>query len=278
MGTRHVSALGFNIKKGELRHCVLSGTRREPVYASHGRGRSDPNQSRTALANYFKQTFGEVIFRTTPDRLAYRVSLDAKSADQVAYLTFPFDILSLVANDRSLPISEYVSQSFSKKALGFSGTKFKACDEMTAGSPDKRIGIRPYLPRALKTILRRACDQNPTRRYASAAAFREALERLSLTRRWVRVSDNEWTCESTRRVESVPYVNGHRPMVEFFNGSRRQLELCGTFRTECEAREHMDQVIAETTIGRAAPAQRPRANRTGIRETGNHAAATDDLT
>jgi Holliday junction resolvasome RuvABC endonuclease subunit len=137
MGAPHVSALGFNIKKGELWHCVLSGTRREPVYVSHNRDRFDPDQPRTALANYFKQTFGEVISRTTPDRLAYRVSLDANSADQVAYLTFPFGILNLVAHDLSLPISEYVSQSFSKKALGFAGNKFEACDEMIAGSPDK---------------------------------------------------------------------------------------------------------------------------------------------
>jgi hypothetical protein len=69
--------------------------------------------------------------------MAYRVSLDANSADQVAYLTFPFGILNLVAHDLSLPISEYVSQSFSKKALGFTGNKFEACDEMIAGSPDK---------------------------------------------------------------------------------------------------------------------------------------------
>jgi hypothetical protein len=51
--------------------------------------------------------------------------------------SYPFGILNLVAHDRSLPISEYVSQSFSKKTLSFGGNKFDACDEMIAGSPDK---------------------------------------------------------------------------------------------------------------------------------------------
>jgi serine/threonine-protein kinase len=150
--------------------------------------------------------------------------------------------------------------------------------DLRNGTMARRIGFKPYLPRAIKTILRRACDPDPARRYASAAAFREALERLGLARRWVRVSDDEWTCERTGRVESVRFVNSRRPMVEFFNGSRRQMELCGTFGTEREAREHMDRVIAETTIGRAAPARRPRANRRGIQETGIHSAAAEDLT
>lgn len=149
--------------------------------------------------------------------------------------------------------------------------------DLRNGTMAQRIGFKPYLPRALKTILRRACDPDPARRYASAAAFREALERLGLARRWVRVSDNEWTCESTGRVESVRYVNGRRPTVEFFSGSRRQLELCGIFETEREAREHMDRVIAETIIGRSAPARRHRAKRSVARGAGGTVAMAGDL-
>jgi eukaryotic-like serine/threonine-protein kinase len=128
--------------------------------------------------------------------------------------------------------------------------------DLRNGTMARRIGFKPYLPRALKTILRKACDPDPTRRFASAAKFREALERLRLSRRWVRISDDEWTCESSGRVESVRYVAGRRPAIEFVSGSRRQRDLCGTFGTEREAREHMDRVIAETTIDRPAPARR----------------------
>jgi hypothetical protein len=110
-----------------------------------------------------------------------------------------------------------------------------------------------------------------------AALFREALERLGLARRWVRMSDNEWTCESTGRIEAVRYVNGRQPAVEYFSGSRRQLDLCGTFGTEREAREHMDRVIGETTMGRPAPSRRPRSNRNGTRGAGGNVATADDL-
>lgn len=132
-----MTALGFNIKKGELWLCLLEGNRTGPIYLSHDRHRFDADQPRSSLSHFFKQTFGEVIDRTRPDRLAYRVSLDAKSADQVAYLCYPFGILNLIAHERRTPILEFVTQSFSKKALEFAGDKFDACDARIANPPPK---------------------------------------------------------------------------------------------------------------------------------------------
>ena len=132
-----MSALGFNIKKGELWHCVLSGTRREPVDLADSRHLVDPDQPRTALANYFKQTFGEVISRTAPDRLAYRVSLDANSADQVAHPDVPIRHSKPRSPRPQLADQRVRVPILSKKALGFAGNKFEACDEMIASRPDK---------------------------------------------------------------------------------------------------------------------------------------------
>jgi hypothetical protein len=146
-----VTAVGFNINKGELWHCTLDGTRGVPVFILHGRDRFDPEQPRTALANYFKQTFNEIISRASPDRLAYRLSLDAKSAGQIAYLCFSFGILNLIAHELSLPLHEFTSQSFTKRALGFSGNKFDACDEMIEkrpmkwGDPEKLAALAAWM-------------------------------------------------------------------------------------------------------------------------------------
>ncbi len=127
--------LGFSIQKGELHYCVLDGSRASPIYVDHGVHRFDPAQSRTALANFFKQTFKEVVDRVHPTKLAYRLSLVATSADQFAYLAFPFGILNLIAHEVELPIEEYTSQSFTKRALGFTGDKHEACDAKIAGFP-----------------------------------------------------------------------------------------------------------------------------------------------
>ncbi|MDF2813668.1 MAG: hypothetical protein K0S56_4699 [Microvirga sp.] len=132
-----MKALGFNIKKGELWFCQLEGDRAAPTFLSHDRHRFDAEQPRAALAHFFKQTFGEVIDHTRPNRLAYRLSLDASGTDQIAYLCYPFGILNLIAHERGTPIFEFVTQSFSKKALGFSGDKLDACDARIANAPEK---------------------------------------------------------------------------------------------------------------------------------------------
>jgi Holliday junction resolvasome RuvABC endonuclease subunit len=132
-----MSALGFNIKKGELWFCVLTGSRSKPVYVQHDRHRFDATQSRSSLAHFFKQTFNEIVDRTNPSKMAYRLSLDANSADQVAYLCFPFGILNLIAHERGNKIAEFTSQSFTKKALDFPGDKLDACDARIANPPGK---------------------------------------------------------------------------------------------------------------------------------------------
>ena len=127
--------IGFSIQKGELHYCVLRGSREVPIYLDHGLHRFDPTQPRTALANLFKQTFKEVLDRVQPTKLAYRLSLDLKKADQFAYLSFPFGILNLIAYEAALPINEYVSQSFTKRALDFPGDKHAACDARIVNFP-----------------------------------------------------------------------------------------------------------------------------------------------
>lgn len=127
--------VGFNILKGELHYCVLAGSKDSPTFVDMGVHRFDPRQPRPDLANFFKQTFREIIDHSQPAKLAYRLSIEAKKADQFAYLAFPFGVLNLLAHERALPINEFVMQSFSKRALGFTGDKFDACGSMITGFP-----------------------------------------------------------------------------------------------------------------------------------------------
>jgi eukaryotic-like serine/threonine-protein kinase len=116
------------------------------------------------------------------------------------------------------------------------------------GRLPERIGFADYMPSKLKRVLRTACSPDPTGRYQSAAAFRQALERLRFVRRWIRVSENEWVADVNRRQETLRYVNGGQPSVEYFVGSRRRHEFCGGFRTERQAREYLHKILAKTTV------------------------------
>ncbi|TBY27453.1 hypothetical protein [Rhizobium leguminosarum] len=130
-----MAILGFNLQKGELHFCLLDGTRPDPRYLMHGRHRFEVDQPRPEMANFFKQTFNELIEAQQPRGLAYRLSMDGKKADQIAYLTFPFGILSLVAYERGLAIAQSTIHTFTKKALAHSGDKFTACDERIEDCP-----------------------------------------------------------------------------------------------------------------------------------------------
>lgn len=130
-----MAILGFNLQKGELYFCLLEGTKAAPRYIVHDRHRFEVDQSKPEMANFFKQTFNELIEARQPQGLAYRLSMDGKKADQIAYLTFPFGILSLVAYERGLAITQSTIQTFTKKALGHPGDKFIACDERISDCP-----------------------------------------------------------------------------------------------------------------------------------------------
>lgn len=130
-----MAILGFNLQKGELHFCLMDGTKADPKYVAHGRHRFDVEQPKPEMANFFKQTFNELIEARQPQGLAYRLSMDGKKADQIAYLTFPFGILTLVAHERGLAVEQSITQTFTKKALGFAGDKFDACEERIADRP-----------------------------------------------------------------------------------------------------------------------------------------------
>lgn len=123
-------ALGISIKKNELRYCVLEGTRDTPLVVLSDRDRFKPDQSRPALADYFKQAFTEIMTKTKPDVVGYRLSIDVSRADQIAYMCFPFGILNLLCHEGAMPVREFTHHGFTQKALGRPGNKFDVCDEV----------------------------------------------------------------------------------------------------------------------------------------------------
>lgn len=130
-----MSCVGFDLIKGELYYFMLDGSKKSPIYINHEIHRFDPTQSRTEMMNFFKQTFLEIVRKENPDKISYRLSINAKKAIQFGYLAFPFGVLNLIAYENNIPIEEWVLQSFSTKALGYKADKFSACEEMISNFP-----------------------------------------------------------------------------------------------------------------------------------------------
>ena len=126
--------LGFNISKARLAYCLVEGSKSNASLIDHGYEKFDPIRPIPEMANYFKQTFSELIKKSEPYGIAYRMSLESKK-DSISYLLFSFGILNLVAHEQGLAIHQTISQTFSAKALGMKGDKFVVCDQLLKGLP-----------------------------------------------------------------------------------------------------------------------------------------------
>jgi hypothetical protein len=108
--------LGFNLQKGEIRYSLVAGTKHAPELLEKGR-HLVATESTPVLMDWFESTFENIIARTNPNKIAYRLSLEP-SKTQIMYLTFPYAILNLLAHRKKICIYEYVSQNFVPSKFG----------------------------------------------------------------------------------------------------------------------------------------------------------------
>jgi serine/threonine-protein kinase len=72
---------------------------------------------------------------------------------------------------------------------------FSSMDEWRAAVKGNKYPERDYLPhvpRKIKTIINRAINNNPDKRYQSASEFRQALEKAVLSIDWSPLDENIW--------------------------------------------------------------------------------------
>lgn len=117
-----------------------------------------------------------------------------------------------------------------------------------AGTVVQDLGFAPHVPEKLRRIIRKACHADVAKRYASSAAFRDALERLKFERDWVRVPDG-WACNYGGKTEQILIARGARSWsVDYLRGATRKRPECATGLTELEAANYAAQLVARTTL------------------------------
>lgn len=132
-----MASLGFDLAKSEIRWCVVDGSRSAPVYVEHGIENYVVGDYRGELLEKSSTIFMPLLKRFTPERVGYRLSLDASSADQIAYLHFPYAMLIVQCADLGLPYIEFNSRSFTAKLLGYDKSlkREEGCDAMLGTHP-----------------------------------------------------------------------------------------------------------------------------------------------
>ena len=112
-----MKVLGFDLRKGEIRYSLLTGTKPDPILLEKERHSVLVANSTPKLLDWFETTFESILERTQPDKIAYRLSLEPKRA-QMEYLIFPYALLNLIAYRQNKDVYEYISQNFTPSKFG----------------------------------------------------------------------------------------------------------------------------------------------------------------
>jgi len=112
-----MKVLGIHIAKGQLRYALLDGTRQSPTLIEKGRlVTTDPTRV-PELMDWYDSQFRQLLDRLTPDKIAYRLTLEPKK-ERLFTSEFPLGLLNLIARQRNLPITLYTPRSFVASKLG----------------------------------------------------------------------------------------------------------------------------------------------------------------
>ena len=131
-----MKVLGIHVATGQCRFSVLEGARGTPTLIEKGRLVTPSHDNVPALMDWYDSQFRQLVTSHSPDKLAYRLTLDPKK-DQLFCSEFPLGVLNLIAHQRSLPITHYTARSFTPTRLGLhkSVDIYAYCDVVFGRNP-----------------------------------------------------------------------------------------------------------------------------------------------
>jgi hypothetical protein len=135
-----VRTIGFHASKGIIRFVVLEGQTLSPTVVLHERRPLTLIDDRPEFIQNARNLFVNVVSTYSPDSLAYVLSMNAETRDQVAGNVLPFGALNVCARDKSLSCEEFIALNFSKnfftnRGVSWLTNRYKSADAL--------LGIHP---------------------------------------------------------------------------------------------------------------------------------------
>lgn len=119
--------IGFAVKKGELWISVLDGDSKETCKLKRTEKFSfQANTECSQLMYEFFNMFTEIIEKYSPDKITYKIYLNAKKA-QIEYMVYPWGVLNYICADKNIPISSFTGTWLSANKNG--KKKLEICQE-----------------------------------------------------------------------------------------------------------------------------------------------------
>ena len=126
--------------------------------------------------------------------------------------------------------------------------------------PDRSL-CREFVPRPLRSVINKALNVDPRRRFQSAADMRHAVEQITVEKNWSEktLQDGiEWTCGWNRRCYEVSRRKTSHDQWQVVvrkgptrKALRRLSQLCLTDVTKAKAEQHTRRVLQDLVLGRA---------------------------
>ncbi|MCP4394978.1 MAG: hypothetical protein GY804_12040 [Alphaproteobacteria bacterium] len=118
--------IGIKLLKGIIHCAIMTGTINLPKLDYKTISVKSCHSDGERLV-WFENKFKELIDKESPSRIAYCITY-APSKNQIPHLTFPLAILIKLAQERNIPIEQFVKQNFTPNKYGFKGKGFKILD------------------------------------------------------------------------------------------------------------------------------------------------------
>ncbi len=75
--------------------------------------------------------------------------------------------------------------------------------DLKKGKIIEKVGFQPFIPDKLKYVVKKACNKNKLKRYASATEFRNALAKIFPSIAWIRLNEDSWICKDNTKTENI---------------------------------------------------------------------------
>ena len=131
-----MKVLGIHIATGQLRYSVVEGSKASPTLVAKEKLLTPEPKNAPELMDWYESQFGLILDQYSPDKIAYRLTLNPLKK-QLVTSSFPLGVLNLLAHHRKLPIKSYVSGNFVASKLGLTkGTNiYEQCDHVFGVTP-----------------------------------------------------------------------------------------------------------------------------------------------
>lgn len=124
----------------------------------------------------------------------------------------------------------------------------KLLSHLSKGTLIEQIGYAEFIPDRIRRIVRKACHPDPEKRYPTAKAFGQHLDKLRFNIDWIRIDEYTWEGSCIEGKKHRCHTDPSKYLVNVTVNGRRNRSKCSRHKSRETAIKQMNEYVAETTL------------------------------